>query len=59
MKRMAEKIERMFAASAFAEEGEFKTASALLKEEPKEGKKTDVRATKGPVLPLRTAESES
>jgi hypothetical protein len=59
MKRMAEKIERMFAASAFAEEGEFKTAAAILKAEPIEAKKTGVCATKRPVMPLRNAQYES
>lgn len=58
MKRIMAKIERLFAASAFAEEGEFKTAAAILKEKPTDEKKTDVRATKRPVMPLRSAQYE-
>ena len=52
-----ETIEKMFAASAFAEEGEFETAATILKEMPTEEKKSDVCPKKRPSPHLRPAES--
>ena len=59
MKKMSGKLEKIFAATAFAEEGEFEAARAIMKEEVNEGKRGGDCTNEGVCIPLRTAESES
>lgn len=50
MKTLLKKLETMFAAAAFAEEGEFETARQLVNEE-KQPRKTDRPALRTPQRP--------